>query len=212
MLVDWRTLAVFVPVAAVFVVMPGPDFMYIAANAVAYGKRGGVYSALGTTSGAFAHVLLAAFGLTAIVATYQPAYEFVRMAGAAYLAFLGIRMMLSSGRPGSLESRSAVGARSFYGRGFLNNLMNPKVIIFMLTFLPQFADPARGPLWAQIAILGAVLCVVMITIEIPIALTAGHLGVRLGGRMKATNYVNKAMGAFMVTLAVYVFRARQFAH
>lgn len=212
MLVDWRTLAVFIPVAAVFVAMPGPDFMYISANAVAYGKRGGVYSALGTTSGAFGHVLLAAFGLTAVVATYQPAYEFVRIAGAAYLAFLGVRMMLSSGRLESPESRSAISARSLYGRGFLNNLMNPKVILFMLTFLPQFADPARGPLWAQISILGAVLCVVMIAIEIPIALTAGHLGGWLGGRMKATNYVNKAMGAFMVALAVYVFRARRFAH
>jgi len=213
LLVDARTLAVFVPTVVVLVLSPGPDLVFITANALSSGKRGGVFSALGCTSGAFTHAVLAAFGLTAVVAAWQPAYEVVRIGGALYLAYLGVKMLLAKESPLSIGDAGASksGAR-LYREGLLNNLMNPKAILFSLTFLPQFADPTRGPVWMQIIALGAVLSVIMLAIDIPIALTSGHLGQWFASRPKAGLALNRTMGAALVGLAAWVFQSRRFAH
>ena len=84
--------------------------------------------------------------------------------------------------------------------------MNPKAILFSLTFLPQFADPLRGPIWAQIIVLGAILSLVMISIEIPVVITSGHLGTWLANKAKAALLLNKAMGATLIALAAWVFQ------
>ena len=213
MLIDLKTLVVFVPTVLLLVLIPGPDMVFITANALSSGKRGGVFSALGCTSGAFTHAVLAAFGLTAIVAAWQPAYEVVRIGGAIYLVYLGARMLLSK------ESAFAVGAARpgkssirLYRQGYVNNIMNPKAILFSLTFLPQFADPARGPIWAQIIVLGVVLSVIMLAIEVPIALTSGHLGQWFASRARAATALNRTMGAVLVGLAAWVFQSRRFVH
>lgn len=211
MLIDTHTLLIFIPTVFILVVTPGPDLVFITANSIASGKRGGIASALGCTSGAFAHAVLAAFGLTAIVATYQPAYQFVRIAGATYLAYLGLKMFFSK-QPGISIGKSGQRKSSLllYRQGFINNLMNPKAILFSLTFLPQFADPARGPIWAQIITLGVILALIMLFIEIPVAVTSGHLGQWFAKRAKAALLLNKAMGATLVALAVWVFQSRKF--
>ena len=95
MLIDATTLLVFIPTVFILVITPGPDLIFITANSIASNRRGGIASALGCTSGAFAHAVLAAFGLTAVVATWQPAYQAIRIAGVAYLAYIGLKMILS---------------------------------------------------------------------------------------------------------------------
>ena len=170
----------------ILVITPGPDLVFITANSIASGKKGGIASALGCTSGVFAHAVLAAFGLTAIVATYQPAYQAVRIAGALYLAYLGLIMIMSKKPSISInESEKRKSSFALYRQGVINNLMNPKAILFSLTFLPQFTDPARGSIWAQIILLGMVLALVMISIEIPIAVTSGQLGIWFTKKAKA---------------------------
>ena len=211
MFIDTHTLLIFIPTVFILVVTPGPDLVFITANSIASGKRGGIASALGCTSGAFAHAVLAAFGLTAVVATYQPAYQFVRIAGATYLAYLGLKMFISK-QPGLSIGKSGQRKSSLllYRQGFINNLMNPKAILFSLTFLPQFADPGRGPIWAQIISLGVILAFVMLLIEIPVAITSGHLGQWFAKRAKAALVLNKAMGVTLVALAAWVFQSRRF--
>jgi threonine/homoserine/homoserine lactone efflux protein len=213
MLIDFDTLAVFVPAVLVLVLTPGPDMVFITANALASGKRAGVVSALGCTSGAFTHAVLAAFGLTTIIAASQPAYQVVRIAGALYLAYLGFRMLIAKESPlsiGSLPKRRS--QAKLFRDGFLNNLMNPKAILFSLTFLPQFTDPARGPVWAQIIALGLVLSVLMLAIEIPVAVTSGHFGRWFAQRAKAALWLHRVMGAALVGLAAWVFQSRRFAN
>lgn len=187
--------------------------VFITANSLSSGRRGGVISALGCTSGAFTHAVLAAFGLTAIVAAWQPAYEVVRIGGALYLAYLGVKMLLSKESPLSMQ---LLGARKsgwrLYREGYINNIMNPKAILFSLTFLPQFANPACGPIWAQIIVLGVVLSFTMLAIMIPIAVTSGHLGQRLTSRPKAALALSRTMGAALVGLAAWVLQSRRFAH
>ena len=213
MLIDATTLAVFIPTVLVLVLSPGPDMVFITANSISSGKRGGVFCALGVTSGAFTHAVLAAFGLTAIVAAWQPAYEAVRIGGALYLAYLGVKMLIAKESPLAIQSTEArKSGWHLYREGYINNLMNPKAILFSLTFLPQFANPSRGPIWAQIIALGMVLSVIMLAIVIPIALTSGHLGQWFASRPKAALALNRTMGAALVGLAVWVFRSRRFAH
>jgi threonine/homoserine/homoserine lactone efflux protein len=212
MLIDTNTLLLFVPAVLILVITPGPDLVFITANSIASGRLGGIASALGCTSGAFAHAVLAALGLTTIVATWQPAYQVVRIAGAAYLAYIGLRMILS--KESAISIRNTGQTKSgwlLFRQGFLNNLMNPKAILFSLTFLPQFADPIRGPIWAQIIILGAILALVMISIEIPIAISSGHLGQWFAKKAKAALLLNRAMGTTLIALAVWVFQSRKFA-
>jgi len=213
LLIDATTLAVFIPTVLVLVLSPGPDMVFITANSISSGKRGGVFCALGVTSGAFTHAVLAAFGLTAIVAAWQPAYEAVRIGGALYLAYLGVKMLLAKESPLAIQSAEArKSGWHLYREGYINNLMNPKAILFSLTFLPQFANPSRGPIWAQIIVLGMVLSLIMLAIVIPIALTSGHLGQWFESRPKAALALNRTMGAALVGLAVWVFRSRRFAH
>jgi threonine/homoserine/homoserine lactone efflux protein len=213
LLIDARTLAVFIPTVLVLVLSPGPDMVFITANSLSSGKRGGVFSALGCTSGAFTHAVLAAFGLTAVVAAWQPAYEAVRIGGALYLAYLGVKMLLSKESPLAIQS---TGMRKsgwrLYREGYINNIMNPKAILFSLTFLPQFANPVRGPIWAQIIVLGMVLSLIMMAIEIPIAVTSGHLGQWFTSRPKAALALNRTMGVALVGLAAWVFQSRRLAH
>ena len=104
MLIDANTLWLFIPTVLILVLTPGPDLVFITVNSIASVRRGGVASALGCTSGAFAHAVLAAFGITAVVATWQPAYQAVRIAGAAYLAYLGAKMILSKEASISINS------------------------------------------------------------------------------------------------------------
>ncbi|WP_129671254.1 LysE family translocator [Candidatus Chloroploca sp. Khr17] len=213
MLIDIQTLVAFIPIVLVLVLIPGPDMVFITANALSSGKRGGVFSALGCTTGAFTHAVLAAFGLTAIVVAWQPAYEVVRIGGALYLLYLGVKLLFAKESPLSV-SDAGVGKSGIrlFREGLINNLMNPKAILFSLTFLPQFADPIRGPIWAQIIILGIVLAVIMLAIEIPIAVTSGHFGQWLTSRSQAASLLSKAMGAVLIGLAVWVFQSRRIAH
>lgn len=213
MLTDFHMLFLFIPTVLVLFITPGPDLIFITANALASGKRGAIASAFGCTAGAFTHAMPADFGLTAIVATWQPAYQAVRIAGAAYLAYLGIKMLMSETPAISINGTTGEpkpGWRIFR-QGFLNNLMNPKAILFSLTFLPQFANPERGPIWIQMVILGAILSLIMISVETPVAITSGHLGQWFAKRARAALLLNRAMGVTLIALAVWVFQSRKFA-
>lgn len=213
MLIDAQTIALFIPTVLLLVLSPGPDMIFITANALSSGRRGGIASALGCTSGAFAHAVFAAFGLTTIIAAWQPAYELVRIGGAAYLAFLGVKMLLAKESPLSVGAASkAKSDHQLYREGMLNNLMNPKAILFSLTFLPQFANPERGPIWAQMILLGVILALIMLVVEVPIAITSGHLGQWFATRTKAALALNRAMGVALIGLAAWVFQSRRFAH
>jgi threonine/homoserine/homoserine lactone efflux protein len=212
MLIDAGTLAVFVPAVVVLALTPGPDLVFISASAISSGRRGGVAAALGCTSGAFTHAILAALGLTTLVAAWRPAYEVLRLGGAAYLAYLGVRALRAKGSTLEIGAPAApLTPWRLYRDGLVNNLMNPKAILFSLTFLPQFASPERGPIWAQVVLLGAVLSVVMLAIVIPIAVTSGLLGRCLARRAGAARTLNRTTGAIFLALAVWVFRSRRLA-
>ncbi|MGV6848246.1 MAG: LysE family translocator [Marinibacterium sp.] len=152
---DPWTFATFIGAAFVLYVTPGADMMFTIASGVAGGPRAGLAAAAGISLGVLTHVTAAAAGLAVLVAAVPGALDTIRWAGAAYLLFLAWQAWTDRGHLARAAGRAHVW-RAFR-RGFVTNILNPKVGLFVLAFLPQFIDPAAGPAWHQIFILGALL-------------------------------------------------------
>lgn len=152
---DPWTIAAFVGASFLLYLTPGADMMFTIASGVSGGPRAGLAAAVGISLGVVTHVLAAAAGLAVLVAASPVLLDVVRYAGAAYLAWLAYASWTADPNLEKRKGRSE--AWRAFRRGYLTNIMNPKVILFILAFLPQFTDPAAGPIWHQIVILGTML-------------------------------------------------------
>ncbi|NGQ96863.1 LysE family translocator [Brevibacillus sp. SYP-B805] len=153
---------VFMTMAMILIVTPGADVALVTKNTLTHGRRGGMATALGISTGVLVHTLAAALGLSAILAQSAQLFELVKFAGAAYLIYLGIQALLTARKTmppdGTREEASSHSARSTFFQGVLSNVFNPKVAIFFLTFLPQFVSP-KGPVFGQIVGMGVTYAV-----------------------------------------------------
>lgn len=172
------TLLLFAASAAVLVLVPGPNLVYIVTRSVEAGQRAGVASMLGVETGTLVHVSAAAVGLSALLASSAAAFEVVRWAGVAYLVYLGLKALLSSDAENAAHPATM---RRTFVEGLLVNLLNPKVSIFFLAFLPQFVDPARGAAGAQVLVLGVVFLTIASVLDLLYVVAAGAIGGRLRG-------------------------------
>jgi len=155
-------------------VVPGPAVLYIVAQSVPGGRRAGVVSALGVSTGGLFHVAAAVIGLSALLAASAEAFTVVKLLGAAYLVWLGIRTLLSRDeRIGGRRVEPTLGRT--YRRGVVVNVLNPKTALFFLAFLPQFVDP-DGSTRGQLAVLGLTFVLIALTSDLVWALVAGTAG------------------------------------
>jgi len=185
------TIATFMGAAVLLYLTPGADMMFTLASGISGGPKAGLAAAVGISLGVLVHVTLAASGLAALLLTYPSAYNAIRYLGAAYLAVLAVQSWRASGMPEQTRGRANVW-RAFR-RGFLTNILNPKVALFVLAFLPQFTDPAVGPVWHQIIWLGLMLALGGI-------LTDGIYGVFAGvmaNRLRRASGVMHKISAFV---------------
>jgi threonine/homoserine/homoserine lactone efflux protein len=171
------SMGVFSVAAILLLLTPGPAVLYIVARSVEQGRIAGLVSACGITTATLVHVLAAALGLSALLASSALAFAVVKYAGAAYLIYIGVRRILS--RTDAAASQLNLPRRSLrrlYRDGFLVNLLNPKTALFFLAFLPQFVDPSRGAVASQIAFLGLMFTLMGLTSDALYALAAGTAG------------------------------------
>jgi threonine/homoserine/homoserine lactone efflux protein len=175
------TLVVFAAAALALVVIPGPNHLFIATRSLAQGPRAGLASGLGVELGTLVHTVAAAIGLSALIASSALAFDVVRYAGAAYLVVLGLRALRDRRGLDLLDAADEARAplRRTVAEGALVNILNPKVALFFLAFLPQFVDPARGSTATQLLALGAVLSLIGMTANVVWAFAAGALRARL---------------------------------
>jgi threonine/homoserine/homoserine lactone efflux protein len=195
------TLIAFSLAALILIVVPGPNIVYIVARGVEQGRQAAVFSALGVETGSLVHIGAAAIGLSALLASSQLAFDTVRYLGAAYLVYLGLRTLVS--RKGSTPGADAAGTPSLasaYRQAVLVNVLNPKVALFFLAFLPQFVDPARGPAWAQILVLGVVFFVIGLCLDLSYATAAGTIGHWLQRRPRALRWQRYTSGSVYLAL------------
>lgn len=199
---DRDALLLFMSAGLLLNLTPGPDVLYIVGRSVSQGRRAGVVSALGIGAGCLLHVAAAALGLSALMAAVPLAYDGVRYSGAAYLVWLGLRAWRA--RFGGLEVRAGEHASlgRIFRQGVITNVLNPKVAIFFLAFLPQFTNAARGALPLQFVGLGLIFVVNGTLVCLAYALAAGGLGDWLKGRYGVATWLNRAMGSLFILLGL----------
>lgn len=199
------TLLLFGGTALAMLVVPGPSVVYVVARSIEHGRAAGLYSMLGLESGALLHILGAAFGLAALLATSEAMFAVVRCSGAGYLLYLGVRQLCGRdfAAPGAGPTGHTVAASRMrlFRDGVLVDLLNPKTALFFIAFLPQFVDPARGPASAQILVLGLCFVALAAVCDGCYAVAAGRLAARVRASARVQHRLNKATGCVYVGLA-----------
>lgn len=173
---EWGTLGLFLLAALALVVTPGPAVLYIVTRSIDQGRGAGVASALGIEAGSLVHVVAAAIGISALVASSATAFAVVKYLGAAYLIYMGVRVLIS--RP-EIETRVVRAPRSLlriFWQGIAVQVLNPKTALFVLAFLPQFVDPGRGSVITQTVIFGVLMAVIGLFSDLVYAMIAGAAG------------------------------------
>ena len=197
-------LALFIASGLLLNITPGQDTLYILGRTISQGRRAGVLSVVGLISGAIIHTLAAAFGLAAILAASASVFVVIKFAGAAYLAYLGIRMMLSGAETALAESSTfnKDSDWSIYRAGLLSNVLNPKVALFFMAFLPQFVAPTADSRVLAFLFLGAVFIFNGTLWCLFLVWAASAVNRRLRGRPSSGLLLKRAVGAMFVGLGV----------
>jgi threonine/homoserine/homoserine lactone efflux protein len=204
-----ETLATFFLASLVLGLAPGPDNLFVLTQSALRGRAAGLVIMLGLCSGLLVHTLAVAGGVAVIFQVSAVAFTLLKSIGAAYLLYLAWQAFAAPAAPLAAGEQSSLGYPRLYRRGIVMNVTNPKVSIFFLAFLPQFADPARGPLPGQMILLGGVFIVATILIFGAIAVLAGTMGERLSRSATAQKILNRAAGAVFVVLALKLASAER---
>ena len=197
---EWTTLIVFAAAAVALVAIPGPNLIYIATRSLSQGQRAGLTSALGVEAGTLVHVAAAAAGLSALIASSATAFIVVKYLGAAYLLYLGARALMSRQSAELSADRVAAPLRRVFAEGMLVNLLNPKVALFFLAFLPQFIDPSRAGAAIQTLALGTVFFAIALVMDLLYVVAAGALGRWLRGRSGFARRQSHVTGVIYIAL------------
>ncbi|WP_428539295.1 LysE family translocator [Profundibacter sp.] len=193
----------FLTAAVVLNLAPGLDIAFILGQTVRGGRKTGFAAMAGIWTGAFGHVLMAAAGLSAILATSAVAFSVVKWVGAGYLIWLGIQALRSDGSGFIAEGiKSSTKLMPIYRQGVVVALLNPKVAIFFLAFLPQFVVQGAGPVWAQLFLHGSLIIVVAAFIEPPLILAGERLTNKLRSSPKFGLWLDRSLGAILVALGL----------
>ena len=197
------SLALYVVASLALILTPGQDMMYVMSRALAQGRLAGLYSAVGVIIGILVHTALAALGVGAILAASEGLFLALKLLGAAYLVYLGVRLLftrataIATGAGGPRFS-----AASLVWQGVLSNVTNPKIVLFFFAFLPQFVDPASAHPTRDLVILGVLYAALGLPVKAGVGVLAGSLSEAMRRRPQRLAWVNRASGAILVGLGL----------
>ena len=198
----WSTILLFLLAALGLLLIPGPAVLYIVTRSVAQGRRAGLVSVGGIELGGLVHALAAALGLSALLLTSALAFDVVKYLGAAYLIYLGVRTMLTRDDGKQAQALTPRSSSQLFTQGFVVNLLNPKTALFFYAFLPQFADPARGPVVVQILFFGALFVLLASCTDSLYALLSSTLGHRLTRAARFQSIRRYVTGSIYIALGL----------
>ena len=201
-MLDPHRFLLFFAAALILAITPGPGIFYVLARSLAGGKREGVQSSFGTFAGGLFHVFAAALGISAILAASAVAFHTVKYAGAAYLVWLGIRMIRS--RNADMAFQNMQPSQGAFRQGILTEALNPKTALFFLSFIPQFIAPERGHVFFQFLLLGAISVILNTTADLVVVLLAAPLERKLKNSARFRRNQRVASGLGMIGLGAYV--------
>ncbi len=205
------SLLAFVVAAIILAITPGPGIAYVVARTVAGGRSEGLASCLGTGVGGMLHVLAAALGLSLIVAQSALAFNLVKYVGAAYLIYLGIRLLLRKDDALAIDAKTQVasqGARRAFFEGIFVEALNVKTALFFLAFLPQFVAPGE-PLAPQLVLLGTICVVLNTLVDVVAVFAAARLLKSDAARAARARLMTKVSGVTMLGLGAWLALARR---
>jgi threonine/homoserine/homoserine lactone efflux protein len=197
-----HTLSVFFAASLLLALTPGPDNLFVLAQAAQRGKRAGIVVTLGLSTGIMFHTLAVALGAAALFSTSVVAFNVLKYVGASYLLYLAYQSWRASGGLGEQTEVDPLSWKRLYGRGVIMNVTNPKVSLFFLAFLPQFTDPALGSLFPQFLLLGFLFVVSTLLVFGAISFLAGWIGGYLRSSERPARILNRSAAIVFLALAV----------
>ena len=206
---DFTRFFLFLTAALLLAIAPGPGMLYVLARSLAGGKRDGVLSALGTFFGGMVHVFAAGLGISIVLAKSALAFATVKYAGAAYLGFMGVRMILDARRDGAVtmtapDAEAAKPARNPLWQGVATEGLNPKTALFFLSFIPQFVNRGAGHVFVQFILLGTISVVLNTTADLIVIALAGPLGAIIRSSATFRRRQRTVTGAILIGLGTYL--------
>jgi len=199
---SFGNLLLFLGAALALNLTPGPDMLYVAARGSSEGRGAGVVSALGIAAGCLVHIAALALGLSALLERVPAAYDAVRLGGAAYLIWLGVRALWRPSALGAVGELERAPLGRIFRQGIVTNVLNPKVALFFLAFLPQFVDPGRGHTVGQLVFLGLLFNTSGTLVNLAVAVAASRATDWLRARQRAARMMQRATGAVFVGLGL----------
>jgi len=204
-----ETFSAFFLASALLAIAPGPDNVFVLTQSALHGKLSGLVVVFGLCTGLLFHTTAVAFGVAVIFQASTLAFTILKVIGASYLVYLAWQIFRASPEQISMQSDQQKSQGTLYRRGIIMNLTNPKVSIFFLAFLPQFADPVRGPISLQMISLGGIFIIATILVFGAIALIGGTLGEWLNRSESAQRIMNWTAGTIFIGLALKLVTAER---
>ncbi len=195
-------LSAFVLASAVLCVMPGPDNLFVLSQSAIYGKKSGIFVTLGLCIGLIFHTFVVAMGLAVVIQSSPAALLAIKLFGAGYLLYLAWQAFRASSVAENTVTAGVVSNAAMLRRGIIMNVSNPKVSIFFLAFLPQFASAEYGAIAPQLVLLGGVFILVTLAVFSSFALLSGVLRTLLNSKPNAQLYINRGAGLVLTILAI----------
>jgi len=201
-MVPIETLAIFFAASVTLALVPGPDNIFVLTQSALLGRKAGLLVTIGLCTGLLVHTAAVSLGVAVIFQTSTIAFNTLKIVGAMYLLYLAWQAFGAGAAKLNKTGKTSMDWRKLYSRGIIMNITNPKVAIFFLAFLPQFADPSRGSLTIQMLIFGGLFIIATLLIFGSIAWSAGFLGEWLKGSVKSQKIMNRIAGTVFIGLAL----------
>jgi threonine/homoserine/homoserine lactone efflux protein len=198
-----HSLLLFMAAGLALNVTPGPDMLYVAARSTSEGRAAGIVSSLGIATGTLFHISAVALGLAALLAAVPIAYTVVRIGGAIYLMYLGVRAFAKHS-PIATREIARASLTTIFRQGAITNILNPKVALFFLAFLPQFVDPTRGSAAGQIVVLGLIFDTSGTIVNTIVALGASSAAERVRANSRSVDILHKITGVIFIGLGLRI--------
>ncbi len=206
-MLDPSTIITFCSASILLALAPGPDNIFVLTQSAVHGKAAGIVTTLGLLTGVLVHTCAVALGIAAVFQTSEAAFSILKVIGAGYLFFLAWQAFRAKGQPIPSGREGRIKLRKLYVRGIIMNVTNPKVSIFFLAFLPQFADPQRGSIILQFLALGGLFILSGSVVFFALSLLAGTLGQWLNRSPRAQLVLNRIAGVVFAGLALKIATA-----
>jgi len=209
-MISAEVLLAFLAASALVTIAPGPDNLMVLSVGISRGRAAGIGFGLGCALGCFTHTLWATLGIGAVVLASEATFTTLKMAGAAYLVYIGLMAWRYAGKMAlvQIDQGAAEPIGVHLRRGFIANVINPKVALFFIAFLPQFVDQTRGAVWPQMLLLGALFAAQTVLIFGSLGWFAGSIGARLQRQPRLAVWLDRCAAAIFIGLALHLATAR----